>query len=172
MLHTLLFFLLKMPFISYFGSCVIHILYTGCAKIKKKNSDAKGLRKFVHQVGSIYKRLSNREFLFINCKLQAVFRLWSKTFHCCQNKFKRTASLVYLLQPRPCATPQMYKRCIWKTWSYFKSEVPILQEAKKKKKLLDACKCCASEVQPDELQIFICGKVCTRYRPGCGPEVV
>ena len=28
---------------TVFGSCVIHILYTGCAKIKKKNSGAKGL---------------------------------------------------------------------------------------------------------------------------------
>ena len=28
---------------TLFGSCVIHILYTGCAKIKKKKSDAKGL---------------------------------------------------------------------------------------------------------------------------------
>ena len=26
-----------------FDSCIIHILYTGCAKIKKKNSGAKGL---------------------------------------------------------------------------------------------------------------------------------
>ena len=29
---------------NLFGSCIIHILYTGCAKIKKKkNSGAKGL---------------------------------------------------------------------------------------------------------------------------------
>jgi len=28
---------------NLFGSCVIHILYTGCAKIKKNNSGAKGL---------------------------------------------------------------------------------------------------------------------------------
>ena len=28
---------------TFFGSCVIHILYTACAKIKKKNSSAKGL---------------------------------------------------------------------------------------------------------------------------------
>ena len=28
---------------TFFGSCVIHILYTGRAKIKKKNSSAKGL---------------------------------------------------------------------------------------------------------------------------------
>ena len=28
---------------TFFGSCVVHILYTGCAKIKKKNSGAKGI---------------------------------------------------------------------------------------------------------------------------------
>jgi len=28
---------------NLFGSYIIHILYTGCAEIKKKNSDAKGL---------------------------------------------------------------------------------------------------------------------------------
>jgi len=28
---------------NVFGSCIIHILYTGCAKIKKKNSGAKSL---------------------------------------------------------------------------------------------------------------------------------
>jgi len=28
---------------NFFGSCVIHILYTGCAKIKKNNSGAKRL---------------------------------------------------------------------------------------------------------------------------------
>ena len=28
---------------NLFGSCIIHILHTGCAKIKKNNSGAKGL---------------------------------------------------------------------------------------------------------------------------------
>jgi hypothetical protein len=28
---------------TFFGSCIIHILYTECAKIKKKKSGAKGL---------------------------------------------------------------------------------------------------------------------------------
>ena len=28
---------------NLFGSCSIHILYTGCAKIKRNNSGAKGL---------------------------------------------------------------------------------------------------------------------------------
>jgi len=27
---------------NVFGSCIIHILYTGCAKIKKKNPAPKG----------------------------------------------------------------------------------------------------------------------------------
>ena len=30
---------------NLFDSCVIHILYTGCAKIKKNNSGSKGLKK-------------------------------------------------------------------------------------------------------------------------------
>jgi len=38
MLYTLRFFLFKMQFhnANLFASCIIHILYTGCAKIKKK----------------------------------------------------------------------------------------------------------------------------------------
>jgi len=42
MVYTLRLFLFKMQFVS-FGSCIIHILYTGCAKIKKNNSGAKRL---------------------------------------------------------------------------------------------------------------------------------
>ena len=45
MLHTLRFFSSKCRLFhnaTFFGSCVIHILYTGCAKIKKKTG-AKGL---------------------------------------------------------------------------------------------------------------------------------
>jgi len=29
---------------NLFGSCIIHILYTECAEIKKNNSGAKGLK--------------------------------------------------------------------------------------------------------------------------------
>jgi len=39
MAYILRFFLFKMQFFhisNVFGSCIIHILYTGCAKIKKK----------------------------------------------------------------------------------------------------------------------------------------
>jgi hypothetical protein len=40
MVYIVRFFLFKMQFFPHnsnvFGSCVIHILYTGCAKIKKK----------------------------------------------------------------------------------------------------------------------------------------
>ena len=48
MLCTLHFFSSKCSLFhnaNLFGSCIIHILYTGCAKIKKKNnSGAKGLK--------------------------------------------------------------------------------------------------------------------------------
>jgi len=46
MVYTLLFFSSKCSLFhnsNIFGSCVIHILYTGCAKILKNNSDAKRL---------------------------------------------------------------------------------------------------------------------------------
>ena len=47
MVHTLGFFSSKSSLFhnsKVFGSCIIHILYTGCAKIKKNNSGAKRLR--------------------------------------------------------------------------------------------------------------------------------
>ena len=46
MVYTLLFFSSKCSLFhnsTVFGSCIIHILYTGCAKIKKNNSGAKRL---------------------------------------------------------------------------------------------------------------------------------
>ena len=48
MLHNLLFFTSKCRLFhnaTFFGSCIIHILNTGCAKIKKKNFGTKGLIK-------------------------------------------------------------------------------------------------------------------------------
>jgi len=46
MVYTLRFFSSKFSLFhnsNVFGSCIIHILYTVCAKIKKKNSFAKSL---------------------------------------------------------------------------------------------------------------------------------
>ena len=46
MFYTLRFFSSKCSLFhnaKLFGPCIIHILYTGCAKIKKNNSGAKGL---------------------------------------------------------------------------------------------------------------------------------
>ena len=47
MLYTLCFFLSSKCSLFHnanlFGFCIIHILYTGCAKLKKNNSGAKGL---------------------------------------------------------------------------------------------------------------------------------
>ena len=35
---------------NFFGSCIIHILYTGCAELKKNNSGAKGLKYYPPQL--------------------------------------------------------------------------------------------------------------------------
>jgi len=47
MVYTFRFFLLKYSLFhksNVFGFCINHILYTGCAKIKKNNSGAKRLK--------------------------------------------------------------------------------------------------------------------------------
>ena len=53
MLYTLRFFSSRCSLFhnaNLFGSCIIHILYTGCAEIKKKNSGAKGLTNLMHKI--------------------------------------------------------------------------------------------------------------------------
>ena len=75
---------------NLFGSCIIHILYTGCAKIKKNNSGSKGLRSrktkqnkeffqnryFVHTLTSIGqpRRLNRHSNYFYACRNSAKFR--------------------------------------------------------------------------------------------------
>jgi len=51
MVYTLRFFYLKYSLFhnsNLFGSCIIHILYTGVLKLKKNNSGAKRLRYILH----------------------------------------------------------------------------------------------------------------------------
>jgi hypothetical protein len=57
---------------NLFGSCIIHILYTGCAEIKIKNFGAKGLMKLNFSMDSaqIFKYQNS-------CK----FTVGSKLFH-------------------------------------------------------------------------------------------
>ena len=64
MVYTLLFFFSSKCSLFYnsniFGSCIIHILYTGCAKFKKNNSGAKSLlleRKLIRLNVVVYKLL-------------------------------------------------------------------------------------------------------------------
>ena len=55
MLYNLRFFSSKCSLFhnaNLFGSCIIHILYTECAKIKKNNSGAKILNPLLHAIGS------------------------------------------------------------------------------------------------------------------------
>ena len=44
---------------NLFGSCIIHILYTGCAKFKKKKSGAKRLKLYVARI-LIFKFLTHK----------------------------------------------------------------------------------------------------------------
>ena len=58
MVYTLRFFSLKCSLFhnsNLIGSCIIHILYTECAKIKKNNSGAKRLKREMSQIGDIEK---------------------------------------------------------------------------------------------------------------------
>jgi hypothetical protein len=40
---------------NFFGSCIIHFLYTGCAEIKKNNSGAKGLMIIFMPIALLFK---------------------------------------------------------------------------------------------------------------------
>ena len=53
MVDTLRFFFSKYSLFhnsNVFGTCIIHILYTGCAKIKKIIPAPKGLKKNLHHI--------------------------------------------------------------------------------------------------------------------------
>jgi len=62
---------------TFFGSCVIHILYTGCVKLKKK-SGAKGLisdiaRPNVDQIASeVFLNLAKRLLAFCYLPFEAI----------------------------------------------------------------------------------------------------
>jgi len=61
MVYTIRFFSSKCSLFhnsNVFGSCVIHILYTECAKIKKNNSGAKSLIRYLHFQNAAF-QLSN-----------------------------------------------------------------------------------------------------------------
>ena len=59
MVYNLLFFPSKCSLFhnsNVFGSCIIHILYTGCAKLKKNNSGSKKLKE-LHKKTRIGRKL-------------------------------------------------------------------------------------------------------------------
>ena len=67
-----------------FGSCIIHILYTGCSKIKKNNSGAKGLNSSNWQAGA----LQNQKLQHSHCGIQVFLELLYTppiTIHVSQN---------------------------------------------------------------------------------------
>ena len=56
--------------VNLFGSCIIHILCTGCAKIKKNNSGAKGLIRWRQEFRWFKKLFAyyERVYVTIHCK--------------------------------------------------------------------------------------------------------
>ena len=79
MLYTLRFFSSKCSFFhnaNLFGFCIIHILYTGCAEIKKKNnSDAKGL----NVVTRIFDKIKSKTRISHNITDKFVLQLLEST---------------------------------------------------------------------------------------------
>ena len=53
---------------NLFGSCIIHILYTVCAEIKKNNSGAKGLKKMAQMLNFGLQTRTPFKQKFVRCK--------------------------------------------------------------------------------------------------------
>jgi len=84
MVYTIRFFSSKCSLFhnsNVFGSCVIHILYTECAKIKKNNSGAKSLIRYLHFQNAAF-QLSNP---FSTELLQSCLILFMYFFFCCDS---------------------------------------------------------------------------------------
>jgi len=65
---------------NLFGSCIIHILYTGCAKIKKNNSGAKGLtntrqhnKRLLEYTGYVFRPVNGSSSGLQRSKCQVLF---------------------------------------------------------------------------------------------------
>ena len=70
-----------------FGSCIIHILYTGCAKIKKNNSGAKGLT-----IPTVYKVHTPTNAA--NIKIGTVLKFTLKITSTCSYMFRSLSTTV------------------------------------------------------------------------------
>jgi len=91
MVHTLSFFSSKYSLFhnsNIFGSCIIHSLYTGCAKIKKNNSGAKRL------ISLGYDNLSVDVYLktLLRSWLSAKLGVSQTSPSCCTPQTERAAS--------------------------------------------------------------------------------
>ena len=96
MLYTLRFFSSKCSLFhnaNLFRSCIIHILYTGCAKIKKNNSGAKGLRaaSLIETCRGLLTKYINRKHCYLvgsyytdisRCTVNKTLKLTGPVFLC------------------------------------------------------------------------------------------
>ena len=72
-IHSPFFFSSKCSFFhnsNVFCPCIIHILYTGCAKIKKNNSGAKRLKQEYHTYSSLQIRKSSTKERYGRMKIE------------------------------------------------------------------------------------------------------
>ena len=93
MVYTLRFFSLKCSLFhnsNLFGSCIIHILYTECAKIKKNNSGAKRLTIFGVNAGvSICTSQAKVHWIGKNTFFSSIFDTDSTGFQPSASEYKR-----------------------------------------------------------------------------------
>ena len=113
MLYTLRFFSSKCSLFhnaNLFGSCIIHILYTGCTKLKKNNSGAKGLsnnRSCNYSCTSSWWWVSTSE----TCRVAYRNIInWISRFRLVQHRDKRRqATNLLILSPHRHGNPQPQK---------------------------------------------------------------
>ena len=84
---------------NVFGSCIIHILYTGCAKFKKNNSGAKRLMRYVTIVGTRHEQASNVCSVIDSKKQESLKLFYSNCLWCSKIttkiEFKPSSPLVF-----------------------------------------------------------------------------
>ena len=78
---------------NLFGSCIIHILYTECAKIKKKKFGAKRLISFI-PLNPIFLKLSGPWLglakVFLKTRVKTVEKIFGDILHVWRNEFTST----------------------------------------------------------------------------------
>ena len=139
MLYTLRFFSSKCSLFhnaNLFSSCIIHILYTGYAKIEKNNSGAKGLKmEFLYEIGgcwSLNMPCSQLGTVFWRCLLLPA-SVWKSSPVLKMEAVCSSKILVHPYQTTWCHIPEnhnlnchissLYIFCPFVSWSHFQEAI-------------------------------------------------